>query len=133
MIFSKDAKKALESTEELREDIDSIKSDIETFKKSTSVDLGGIRQELIELKRVMENMSLDKEETDADSEMKFEKYQEDIDRINKGIASLKESLADLILWTNTVKKEFTSVKAKIKDASTEIKNKISYSVSRLKT
>jgi chromosome segregation ATPase len=149
MFFARDTKKTSQVLEDLKNDVAGVKEGLDTRASRIEGKLADIENTLGELKEYLEDKSRSQEADKAQGPGDAGRghLEKDLEEIRKEVAGLGEGLMDVRQraeginervvtiqgWTGTVKKEFKTVKDAIADATTDIKNKISYVVFRLKT
>ena len=126
--------KALEAIEAIKDQVQEMKADLDLFKGDVERDMENIKQDFSTLIRAIEE---DAEgaggETFAENGQPKDQEENDVEKIKSDLAYLKQCVTDILEWTNTVKPEFKTLNERINEARKDIKNKISYAVSRLKT
>lgn len=126
--------KAMEAIEAIKDQVQEMKADLDLFKGDVERDMENIKQDFSTLIRAIEE---DAEgaggETVEGSDQIQGQEEDDVEKIKNDLAFLKQSVTDILDWTHTVKPEFKTVNERINEARKDIKNKISYAVSRLKT
>ena len=154
MFFTKDAKRAFSAVEDLRRDIESVKVDLEVLKDNVEEDIANIKNDFRELVHFLEqNTYAETEKTKED--MAAEKDEDNRQDMKAKAVSLEANLAHILEMTKemkaeldglkkniqsevgsikvTIKEEVVAATKKLDDARKDIKNKISYSLSRLRT
>ena len=154
MFFTKDAKRAFSAVEDLRRDIESVKVDLEVLKDNVEEDIANIKNDFRELVHFLEqNTYAETEKTKED--MVAEKEEDNSRDMKAKAVSLEANLANILEMTKemkaevdglkkniqsevgsikvTIKEEVVAATKKLDDARKDIKNKISYSLSRLRT
>ncbi len=154
MFFTKDAKRVFSAVEDLRRDIESVKVDLEVLKDNVEEDIANIKNDFRELVHFLEqNTYAETEKTKED--MVAEKEEDNSRDMKAKAVSLEANLANILEMTKemkaeldglkkniqseigsikvTIKEEVVAATKKLDDARKDIKNKISYSLSRLRT
>ncbi len=123
--------KALEAIEAIKDQVQEMKADLDLFKGDVERDMENIKQDFSTLIRAIEEDA--EGETFAENGQPKDQEENDVEKIKSDMAYLKQCVTDILEWTHTVKPEFKTVNERINEARKDIKNKISYAVSRLKT
>lgn len=154
MFFSRDAKRVFSAVEDLRRDIESVKVDLEVLKENVEEDILNIKDDFRALVHFLEqNTDAEAEKTKED--MAAEKDEDNRQDVKAEAVSLEASLANILKMTKemkadvdglkkniqsevgsikvTIREEVVAATKKLDDARKDIKNKISYSLSRLRT
>lgn len=121
--------KAMEAIEAIKDQVQEMKADLDLFKGDVERDMENIKQDFSTLIRAIEEDA----EGAGDTDQIQGQEEDDVEKIKNDLAFLKQSVTDILDWTHTVKPEFKTVSNRIEEARKDIKNKISYAVSRLKT
>ena len=144
MFFTRDAKKVFSAVEDLRRDIESVKVDLEVLKDNVEEDILNIKDDFRALVHFLE------QNTYAETE----KTKEDMAAVKEEAVSPEASLANILKMTKemkadvdglkkniqsevdsikvTLREEAVAATKKLDDVRKDIKNKISYSLARLK-
>ncbi len=124
--------KAMEAIEAIKDQVQEMKADLDLFKGDVERDMENIKQDFSTLIRAIEE-DAEGDETFAGNGQIQDQEENDVEKIKSDLAYLKQCVTDILEWTHTVKPEFKTVSERIEEARKDIKNKISYAVSRLKT
>ncbi len=153
MFFSKDAKKVFSAVEDLKRDIESVKVDLEVLKDNVEEDILNLKDDFRALVHFLEqNTYSEAEKTKED--MAAVKGADDSQDVKAETVSPEASLANILKMTIemkadvdelkkniqsevdsikvTIREEVVAATKKLDDARKDIKNKISYSLARLK-
>jgi len=153
MFFSRDAKKVFSAVEDLKRDIESVKVDLEVLKDNVEEDILNLKDDFralvhfleqntyAEAEKTKEDIAAVKGEVDS-QDVKAEavspeaslanilkmtiEMKADVDGLKKNIQSEVDSIKV------TIREEVVAATKKLDDARKDIKNKISYSLARLK-
>ncbi len=126
--------KALEAIEAIKEQVQEMKADLDLFKGDVEKDMQKIKQDFsILIRAIEEDAEGEGGETGKENDQIQGQEEDDVEKIKSDLAYMKQCVTDILAWTHTVKPEFKTVSERINESSKEIKNKISYAVSRLKT
>ncbi len=153
MFFSKDAKRAFSAVEDLRRDIESVKVDLDVLKENVEEDILNIKDDFRELVHYLEQNTYAEDEKNKE-DMAAVKDEDDSQDVKSEAVSLEASLTNILEMTKemkaevdglkkniqsevgsikvTIKEEIVTATKKLDDARKDIKNKISYSLSRLR-
>lgn len=124
--------KAMEAIEAIKDQVQEMKADLDLFKGDVERDMENIKQDFSTLIRAIEEDAEGGETVGENGQIQGQE-EEDVEKIKNDLAYLKQCVTDILDWTHTVKPEFKTVNERINEARKDIKNKISYAVSRLKT
>jgi len=126
--------KALEAIEAIKDQVQEMKADLDLFKGYVERDMENIKQDFSNLIRAIEEDAAGEgDETAGDTDQIQAQEEKDIEQIKNDLVYLRQGVTDILEWMDTVKPEFKTVSNRIDEARKDIKNKISYAVSRLKT
>ncbi len=137
----------------MRKEIESVKIDLEVLKDNVEEDIGNIKNDFRELVHFLEeNTYVEAEKNKAD--MAAEKEEDNSEDMKAEAVSLEANLANIFEMTKemkaevdglkkniqsevgsikvTIKEEVVAATKKLDDARKDIKNKMSYSLSRLR-
>jgi light-regulated signal transduction histidine kinase (bacteriophytochrome) len=159
-MFFKKSKQKLEAMEAYRNELDTVKQELEGFKNKIESDLGSIKKDFKELIVLLQE-SPDEEEdstengkSNRETERKEERTpakiineilgQSELDEMRTDITSIfekviaiarqtDETAKTLTKFKDTTSSELKGIKSNIDNARKDINNKIKYSISRLRT
>jgi hypothetical protein len=126
---------ALAAVEECREQIRSVRTDLEEFKRITESRIDGLRKEVDGLAAVSHNIDSrpPASNPDADSQYDQNRTAAVLDDLRQDLAFLKRGLMDLLTWADTTDPAFKTLHTALEDVRKDIRNRITYAISRLKT
>jgi len=137
MLFFKrkdDRKETTEAIQAIQKDLETLKEEMSQFKLKLDTELDTVKHNFDSLVNYIETERTEEiQGEDAGNRNRFGLSENDMLNMKQDVLYLKRGLIDLIEWTKTVGPEFKTVHARIEEAKKDIKNKITYSVSRLKT
>ena len=137
MYFSRTSAKlheALEGIKAIKDQVQEMKADLDLFKGRVEKDMEKIRQDFSTLLQcIEEEAETEGDETAGDTDQPQVQEKNDIEEIRNDLVYLKQGVTDILERIDTVKPEFQTVSNRIEEARKDIKNQISYAVSRLKT
>ena len=111
-----------------------MKADLDLFKGRVEKDMEQIKQDFSTLLQcIEEDAEFKGDETVEDTDRPQDQEENDIEQIKNGLSDLKQGMTNILEWIEVFKPEFKTVSNRIEEARKDIKNKISYAVSRLKT
>jgi len=135
-IFSKKkgATETIEAIEAVKSELEALKQDMVNFKLRLEAELEAVKHNFDSLVNYFEE---DRPENTAedDTESRSVPGMTETDALNmkQDILYLKRGVMDLLEWTQTIGPEFKNVHDHINESRKDIKNKITYAVSRLKS
>ena len=153
MFFSRKAKMMHSTLEELRREIESVRIDLEVLKDNVEEDIANIRKDFRELVHFLgESASTETEKNEPDMAAQKDahidqhmtaelgSFQADLAHIlsitkemRTEVDGLKENIqSEVNSIKTTIKEEVVATNKKLDDVRKDIKNKISYSLSRLR-
>ncbi len=159
-MFFKKSKQKLEAMEAYRNELDTVKQELEGFKTKIESDLGSLKKDFKELIVLLQESPDEEDEPAGDgkssreAEHKEERTpamiineilgQSELDEMRTDVASIFEKVIAIARQTDETAKtlanfkdntyaELKSIKGNIDNARKDINNKIKYSISRLRT
>lgn len=135
-IFRKSSKvyKAFEEIEDIKGQVQEIKADLFSFKSYIERDMEKIKHDFSSILQFLEEDAESGEnKTLKSTDESHEQGESDVEKIKNDLTDLKQGMNNILEWIEVFKPEFKAVSNRIEEARKDIKNKISYAVSRLKT
>lgn len=121
-----------------QEEISELKAEVaalrENFAAQYQRDISDLKEEdVAALKKSVADKKYVPPESDFAEKEKIQ-YQHNISELKKDIGSVRETVTDILRWTQTAHQEFNKIiRGEMNEAKKEINNKITYAVSRLKS
>ncbi len=132
-----------EAVEDMKKEMDYLREDLLRFKNRIEAEVNGLKKNFEDLIRYLEeSTSEDTDEESPDIELPVSPSSgEESATVGGGKSNnmetdmkyIKENIEFVVAWTKEAEKEFKSLKTNIVDAKKDIKNKVSYAVSRIKS
>lgn len=126
---------ALAAVEECREQIRFVRADLEEFKRITESRIDTLRKDVDGLAAVSHNVDGRPPASAPDADTRYEQSRTAavLDDLRQDLAFLKRGLMDLLTWADTTDPAFKTLHAALEDVRKDIRNRITYAISRLKT
>ena len=124
----------LETVASVKEELDLFKQEMMHFQQEIQAELKTVKGNFDSLVHYLEAAHPEDEVEEQTAEDRVpELTAADLLNLKQDILYLKRGVMDLLEWTETMEPAFKTVHDRINDARKDIKNKITYAMSRLKT
>jgi hypothetical protein len=131
---NKENRKTIETVAEMKAEMDGMKERVESFQQHINSEFETIKDHFNSLVHYLDEGNSEENETDATQDDILPSLTEtDVQNMKQDILYMRRGITDILDWIQTVNIEFKTTRDHIDGAQKDIKNKIAYSISRLKT
>ncbi len=124
---------ALSGIEACRDQLRSVRTDLEEFKRITEKRVDDLRKEVGALAAAQDNTGGRIPPFASEARQDQERTVEVLDDVRQDLAFLKRGLMDLLTWADSMDPAFKTLHSALEDVRKDIRNRITYAISRLKT
>ena len=119
---------------EMKAELDGMKERMENFQQHISTEFETVKDHFSSLVHYLDEGHSEENEADATQDDILPSLSEtDVQNMKQDILYMRRGIMDILDWIQTVNNEFKITRDHIDGAQKDIKNKIAYSISRLKT